>query len=160
MTTSPITSALTSGTKSSSSTSNSSSGSNASSGGYALTPANFIQLMVTQLQNQDPMSPASDSDLLSQMSNIGSLESSTDLQTTMKSVTLQTQVGSASALIGKSVTGINSANKSVTGTVDSVSVSGTDVNLKLDSGDTVSVSNLSSINGTPTTPPTTPPTNG
>ncbi len=106
--------------------------------------------MVTQLQNQDPMSPASDSELLSQMSNIGSLESSTDLQTTMKSVTLQTQVGSASALIGKTVTGISTANKSATGVVDSVSVSGTDVDLNLDTGDVVSVSNLSSISGAAT----------
>ncbi len=155
MTTSSIASALTSGTSSSTASSNASSASNASGSAYSLTPQNFIQLMVTQLENQDPMSPASDSELLSQMSDIGSLQSSTDLQSTMKSVTLQTQVGSASALIGKTVTGINTANKSATGVVDSVSVSGTDVDLNLDTGDTVSVSNLSSIGGTSTTATTT-----
>ncbi len=135
--------------------SNASSGSNASGGGYGLTPADFINLMVTQLKNQDPLSPASDSELLSQMSEIGQLQSSTDLQTTMKSVTLQTQVGSASALIGKSITGINTANKSVSGTVDSVGVSGSTVNLKLDTGDTVAISNVSSIAATSTAGSTT-----
>ena len=164
MTTSSIISGLTGNSTASGSSSNASGGSNASSGsnasggGYALSPADFISLMVTQLKNQDPLSPASDSELLSQMSQIGQLQSSTDLQTTMKSVTLQTQVGSASALIGKSVTGINAANKSVTGTVDSVSVAGSTVNLNLDSGDTVAITNVSSISqaspaGTP--PPAT-----
>ncbi len=132
-------------TTSSSSSTNSSSGSNTSSNAYALTPQDFLSLMVTQLQNQDPLSPASDSDLLNQMSSIGQLQSSTDLQSTMSSVTLQTQIGSASALIGKSVTGISTANKSVTGTVDSVGVAGSTVNLNLDTGDTVTISNVSSI---------------
>jgi flagellar basal-body rod modification protein FlgD len=102
--------------------------------------------MVTQLKNQDPTQPASSSDLLSQMSEIGQLESSTQLQTTMTSVTLQTQVGSASALIGKSVTGIDASNNTVTGNVNSVSVAGGTVSLNLDSGDTMSLSQLSSVN--------------
>jgi flagellar basal-body rod modification protein FlgD len=137
---------------SSSSGSNSSSGSsNASSGTYSLTPQDFMQLMVTQLQNQDPTQPASSSDLLSQMSEIGQLESSTQLQTTMSSVTLQTQVGSASSLIGKTVTGVDTANNSVSGVVNSVSVAGGAVSLNLDSGTSLALSGLSTINSTATT---------
>jgi flagellar basal-body rod modification protein FlgD len=123
---------------------------NTANSAYAMTPSDFIQLMVTQLQNQDPTNPTSDSDLMAQMSDIGQLESSTDMQTTLGSVTLQSQVGSASALIGKTVTGINTANTSVTGVVDSVTISGSTVNLNLNSGDTVAVSNLSSIAPTAT----------
>ncbi len=103
--------------------------------------------MVTQLQNQDPTQPTSNQDLLSQMSQIGQLESSTQLQTTMQSVTLQSQVGSASSLIGKKVTGIDSANNSISGTVNSVSVAGGSVSLKLDSGSSVALSGLATITG-------------
>lgn len=133
-------------------TSNSSSGSSSNSSSssanpYNLTPENFIQLMVTQLQNQDPTQPTSNQDLLAQMSEIGQLESSTELQSTMGSVTLQTQVGSASSLIGKSVTGIDSSNNSVSGVVNSVSVAGGNVSLKLDSGSSLSLSELATIDG-------------
>ncbi len=134
-------------------TSNSSSGTttNSSTGSYNLTPENFMQLMVTQLENQDPTSPTSSQDLLTQMSEIGQLESSTTLQSTMASVTLQTQVSSGSSLIGKTVTGIDSANNSVSGVVNSVSVAGGNVSLQLDSGTTIALSGLSSINGTAST---------
>jgi flagellar basal-body rod modification protein FlgD len=129
------------------SSSNSSSGSAAATAAnpYNLQPSDFIKLMVTQLQNQDPTQPTSNQDLLAQMSQIGQLESSTQLQTTMASVTLQTQVGSASALIGKSVTGIDSANNPVTGVVNSVSVAGGNVSLKLADGSSLALTGLSSI---------------
>ena len=134
-------------------TSNASSGSsstNSSSGSYNLTPENFMQLMVTQLENQDPTSPTSSQDLLTQMSQIGQLESSTSLQSTMSSVTLQSQVSSGSSLIGKNVTGIDTDNNSVTGVVNSVSVAGGNVSLQLDSGTSLALSGLSSINSTAT----------
>ena len=57
--------------------------------GYNLKPADFIKMMVTQLQNQDPMQPACNSDLLAQMSQIGQLQSSTTLQDSLKTMTLQ-----------------------------------------------------------------------
>jgi flagellar basal-body rod modification protein FlgD len=126
-----------------------SSSANTSSGSanpYNLQPSDFIKLMVTQLQNQDPTQPTSNQDLLAQMSQIGQLESSTQLQTTMQSVTLQTQIGSASALIGKTVNGIDSSNNPVTGVVNSVSVAGGNVSLKLDSGSSLALTGLSSIN--------------
>ncbi len=129
--------------------SDSSSGSNSS--GYNLTPQNFMQLMVTQLQHQDPTQPTSSADLLSQMSEIGQLESSTELQTTMSSVTLQTQVGSASSLIGKTVSGIDSNNNTSSGVVNSVSVAGGAVSLKLDNGDTMPLTGLANITSTDTT---------
>ena len=131
----------------SSGSSNSSSGSASASAGnpYSLKPSDFIKLMVTQLQHQDPTQPTSNQDLLAQMSQIGQLESSTQLQTTMASVTMQTQVGSASALIGKNVTGIDSANNSVTGVVNSVSVAGGNVSLNLADGSSLALSGLSSI---------------
>ncbi len=119
--------------------------SNTSGGAYNLKPADFIKLMVTQLQNQDPSQPSSSQDLLTQVSQIGQLQSSTQLQATMQNVSLQSQVGSASALIGKQVIGIDSNQKSVKGVVKSVSVAGGNVSLNLDNGSSVAVTNLSTI---------------
>jgi flagellar basal-body rod modification protein FlgD len=117
---------------------------------YNLQPSDFIQMMVTQLQDQDPLNPTSSADLMSQMSDIGQLESSTQMQTTMQSLSLQTQIGSAAALIGKSVTGIDGANNSVTGNVTAVQVAGGNVALTLDSGDSLTLTNVASINGAAT----------
>ena len=123
---------------------------------YNLQPSDFIKLMVTQLENQDPTQPTSNQDLLTQMSQIGQLESSTSLQTTMQSVTLQTQIGSASALIGKTVSGLDSNNNTSSGVVNSVSVAGGNVTLNLASGDTMPLTGLASItNAAATTTPTT-----
>ncbi len=128
------------------STSNSSGGSAASaSNPYNLQPSDFIKLMVTQLEHQDPTQPTSNQDLLSQMSQIGQLQSSTQLQSTMKDVTLQTQVGSASSLIGKSVSGIDAFNNTSSGVVSSVSVAGGSVTLKLDNGNSLPLTGLDSI---------------
>ena len=118
---------------------------------FALKTEDFIKMMITQLQNQDPMEPAKNEELLAQMSQIGQLETSTQLQTSLKSVTLQTQIGSASALIGKSVQGIDDNNNPIEGVVNSVKVAGDSVQLNLDSGMSVALTNVSSIGPAPAT---------
>lgn len=106
----------------------------------------FINLMVTQLQNQDPTSPASNSELLQQMSQIGQLQSQQDLQSSLKSLVLQNNIGSSSSMIGKAVTGADSSTgESVTGKVEGISVAKGLVTLKLDSGATILMSNVTSI---------------
>jgi flagellar basal-body rod modification protein FlgD len=116
---------------------------------YNLQPADFIKMMITQLQNQDPMEPAKNEEILQQMSDIGQLETSTQLQTTLKSVTLQTQIGSASALIGKSVQGLDDNNDPIDGVVNSVKVDGDSVDLQLDTGMSMALSKVSSIGPAP-----------
>jgi flagellar basal-body rod modification protein FlgD len=129
----------------------------------SLTPNDFINLMVTELQNQDPTQPESNDELLSQMSQIGQLESSDSLQTTLSGLAQQNQIGAASSLIGKSVEGTDSNNNPVTGTVTSVSIASTGVTLGLDSGSNVALTNITNIaptatpasTSTTTTPATT-----
>ena len=125
--------------------SSSSSTTAASNSSTNLTTQDFITMMVTQLQNQDPLNPTSSQDLLQQESAIGALQASTDTQTAMSAISQQTQIGSASSLIGKSVTGIDTANNSVSGVVNSVSVSSSAATLNLDDGSSVALSNISSI---------------
>lgn len=123
----------------------------------SLTPQDFVQMMVTQLENQDPLNPTNSQDILSQMSEIGQLQSSTQLQTTLSGLALQNQIGAASSLIGKSIQGIDANNNQVSGTVTGVTISQipasqsptgvatTSVTLNLDSGSTLPLQNVTAI---------------
>ncbi len=131
------------------STSGSSTGTQVKSSAMQLKPEDFINLMVTQLQNQDPMQPASNSELLSQMSQIGQLQSSSSLQDTLKSMVLQNQIGSASSLIGKVVTGTDSNQNPISGLVNSVHVTKDAVSLELDNGQSLDLANVTNIAALP-----------
>src|SRR5947208_12291940 len=87
-----------------------------------LKPADFIKRMITQLQNQDPLQPAKNEELLAQMSQIGQLQSSTELQASLKSLVLQNNIGSAGNLIGRMVQGLDDRGSKVKGLVNSIKV--------------------------------------
>ena len=112
----------------------------------------FIKMMITQLQNQDPMEPAKNQELLAQMSQIGQLQSATSLQESLKGMVLQNQIGSASALIGKTVQGLDSADDPVTGVVNSVKVATDGVSLELDNGQALLLSRVTQISPTAAAP--------
>ena len=105
----------------------------------------FIKMMITQLQNQDPLEPAKNQELLAQMSQIGQLQSSTSLQESLKGMVLQNQIGAAAGLIGKTVQGMDAQNEAVTGLVNSVKVASDGVSLELDNGKTLELSRVTSI---------------
>jgi flagellar basal-body rod modification protein FlgD len=109
----------------------------------------FIRMMLTQLQNQDPLEPAKNQELLAQMSQIGQLQTSTQLQETLKGLALQNQLGSAGNLIGKLVQGIDENNDNIVGLVDSVRVENDEVFLELDNGKTLSMNNVIAIANAP-----------
>jgi flagellar basal-body rod modification protein FlgD len=125
--------------------------SGSSSAGYNLTPSDFINMMVKQLQNQDPLNPTSNSELLAQMSQIGQLQASDSLQSSLQSMTLQTSLGAAGNLIGKSVTGLDANDTMVNGKVSSVQVQSGNVYLQLDGGQTLPMSNVTEISDPPAT---------
>lgn len=105
----------------------------------------FIRMMITQLQNQDPLEPAKNEQLLAQMSQIGQLEASQDLQSSLKSLVLQNNVGAASGLIGKLVRGQDDLGDPLEGLVTSVRVEADRVLLELDNGKAVPLSRVTSI---------------
>lgn len=121
----------------------------------SLNASDFLNLMVTELQNQDPTQPTSNEDLLQQMSEIGQMESSTSLQSTLTSMATQNQIGAASSLIGKSVQGTDANSNPLSGNVTSVQVSTSGVSLSLDSGGTLSLANVTNIAPGPTAATTT-----
>jgi flagellar basal-body rod modification protein FlgD len=105
----------------------------------------FIKMMITQLQNQDPLEPAKNQELLAQMSQIGQLQSATTLQESLKGMVLQNQIGAASGLIGKTVQGLDGQDEPVTGLVNSVKVGSDGVSLELDNGKTLLLSRVTEI---------------
>jgi flagellar basal-body rod modification protein FlgD len=112
---------------------------------FELKTEDFIKMMITQLQNQDPMEPAKNQELLAQMSQIGQLQSATTLQESLKGMVTQNQIGSAAGLIGKSVDGLDGNDDPVSGVVTSVRVEKDGVSLELDSGKTLPLGRVTSI---------------
>jgi flagellar basal-body rod modification protein FlgD len=83
----------------------------------------FTKMLVTELQNQDPTQPMSNTDLMNQVSQIQAIESNQQLTTTLQSVALGQSVASAGNLIGRTVSGLDSNGNKVSGTVSSASIS-------------------------------------
>jgi flagellar basal-body rod modification protein FlgD len=121
-----------------------------------LEASDFINMMITQLQNQDPTEPTKSSDLLAQMSQIGSLQSSTDLQASLKKMTLQNSVSNAASMIGKTVAGKDVDGTDMDGIVTSVKVVDGAISLQLDSGKSMSMDNVVSVMPTTDKAPATP----
>ncbi|MGB7158590.1 MAG: flagellar hook capping FlgD N-terminal domain-containing protein [Tepidisphaeraceae bacterium] len=116
---------------------------------FELKSEDFIKMMITQLQNQDPMEPAKNEELLAQMSQIGQLQSATMLQESLKGMVLQNQIGSAGNLIGKTIQGLDAKNETVKGIVNSVRVEKDQIFLELDNGKRLSMDRVTTIAPTP-----------
>jgi flagellar hook assembly protein FlgD len=104
----------------------------------------FIKMLVAELQNQDPMSPMDNSQLLQQVSQIKAIQSNDQLTTTLQSVLLGQNVATAGNLIGQTVTGLTDAGDKVTGKVDSVSIEEGIAKLHMGTN-TVTISNVAEI---------------
>jgi flagellar basal-body rod modification protein FlgD len=82
----------------------------------------FLQLMVSELTNQDPLNPMDNTQLVQQLGELRSIAASDQLSTTLQSMQTQQSLTTASTMIGKTVTALGSDGNDVTGTVSSVSV--------------------------------------
>ena len=116
---------------------------------FSLKAQDFIKMMVTQLQNQDPLQPAKNDQLLAQMSQIGQLQSSTQLTESLKGLVLQNQIGAAGNLIGKNVKGLDDQNNDARGVVNSVRVQQDKVYLELDTGKSLAIDRVTNIAAAP-----------
>ena len=87
------------------STASTASAGSAGSATPALTGDDFFALLIAQLTNQDPLEPTSNQDLLNQISAIREIELSTNLSTSLTSLTEQQRFASAASLIGQFVSG-------------------------------------------------------
>ncbi len=112
----------------------------------------FLSLLVTEMQNQDPLNPMDNSQLLTQISQIREIGSTNQLTETLSSLAVGQGLTMASSLIGKSVTALDDKAKEITGVVERVSVKTDDKDnskrtVKVHIGDsTVDINNIREIN--------------
>lgn len=92
----------------------------------------FLKIMITELQNQDPLNPLENDELVAQISQIRSVGATEKLTETLDSVLLGQNISSATNLIGAEIDAISDDNQKVTGVVEKVSVSGGQPKLHLD----------------------------
>ena len=106
----------------------------------------FLKLMITELQNQDPLNPMDNQQLLQQLSQIREIESNLQLTDTLKSLLMGQNLASAGALIGRTIVGLDDDGKTVTGIVERVSLA--DGKVKLHVGDSqIDLANVSQVLG-------------
>ena len=117
--TQPLTSTPIGGTTSSAS-------STAAQPGGSLSETNFLQLMMAQLQNQDPLNPSSSdpTQYMSELAQMTSVEQETNVAQSTSQLTSEQNAASALALLGHTITYTDPTSGSqTTGTVQKVSFS-------------------------------------
>jgi flagellar basal-body rod modification protein FlgD len=82
----------------------------------------FLKLMITELQNQDPLNPLENAEILQQISQIREIGATGRLTETLESVLLGQNLTSATSMIGKTVKALSDDAKEVSGLVDRVTV--------------------------------------
>ena len=90
--------------------------------GFAgLTSDDFLNLLIAQLQNQDPTNPMDSDQMLAQISEMRGLQASIELESALESLTLSQQLTSSTSFLGKTISG-NIGQDVIQGVVDGVQV--------------------------------------
>lgn len=109
----------------------------------------FMNLMMKQLQYQDPMSPVSNAEFIAQQAQFTQLSTTQEMSTNIAS---NNAVSEALSLVGKSVTitDPNDSTKTITGSVKSATISGKNSTININGTD-YGLSYLKSVNTATTT---------
>ncbi len=89
-------------------------------GSNTLDKADFMQLLLAQLQYQDPMNPVDTNSFLNQQTQLAQMDSMNQLTQAVQNSSLMSQ---ASSLVGKTVDVKDSNGNIVTGQIPSISIS-------------------------------------
>ncbi len=110
----------------------------------------FLKLMIAQFQNQDPLEPATNEDLVLQLAQFSTLEGTTNMNTSMEKFISNATISTASSLVGKEIVYQDGAH-TVVGVVNKVNMNGADFTMTVD-GFNVQPSQLISVSEQPTQP--------
>ena len=116
-----------------------------------LTQNDFLQLLVSQMENQDPLNPQSDTDMAAQMAQFTSLTNSSAMSGSLSMM-------QANSLVGSTVSLQIDSNTTSSGVVQGVIVQNGAPQIVVNGSD-YSLSQVTSVTPTPTsgsTPSTTP----
>ena len=104
----------------------------------------FLKLLTTQLANQDPSSPMDSTQMISQTSQLASMEQLTDLNTASTNSYALQERSAAANVLGKTVSWTDSTGLTKSGTATAVSFSGTTPSVTVGT-DTVNLTDLTGI---------------
>jgi len=82
----------------------------------------FLLMLTTQMQNQDPLDPMDNSEMLQQIGQIREIGSTDKLSNTLTDFATTQDLVTASGLIGKNIQALSDTASEVEGTVDRVTV--------------------------------------
>ena len=105
----------------------------------------FLNILLTELTNQDPFEPNDSQALLEQLSALRNIESQTALQKQLQALVLQNNISQAGSLLGKVVEGLNANGDKLVGQVMSVRVVDGKAELELDTGRTLPLERLTRV---------------
>jgi flagellar basal-body rod modification protein FlgD len=118
----------------------------ATGGSSSLSESDFLKLLTTQLQNQDPLQPMSDTAFIAQMATFSQLSAENTLNTNFSDYSQSQAITTAQSYIGQTVTvsGAAEGAASATGTVTGVVVNNSAPELTIN-GINYSVSDVTAI---------------
>lgn len=96
----------------------------------------FLKLLVSQMQNQDPLNPAQSTEYVAQLATFSQVEQSIQMNAKLADMLAGLQLSQTDAIIGKTLT---SADGAVSGKVDSVEVTQGGLIANLDNGERLAV---------------------
>lgn len=114
----------------------------------------FLQLLVLQMQSQDPLNPMDNTEMVSQLAQFSALEAQTNLNESFEMLSGnvdQLNFISGAQLLGKTVTGLDVNGELLTGEVESIHLDGSLVMLTVD-GKLMSMASVFSVESTPAEP--------
>ncbi|MDE2361498.1 MAG: flagellar hook assembly protein FlgD [Hyphomicrobiales bacterium] len=97
----------------------------------------FLQLLIAQMQNQDPTSPTDSTQWVSQLATFSGVEQAVQTNATLSQILQESALSGASALIGQTAT---SADGKTSGVIASITTSTSGVTAKLQDGTSLPLS--------------------
>jgi flagellar basal-body rod modification protein FlgD len=82
----------------------------------------FMQLLINELQNQDPLNPMDNSEMVQQISQIRNIGATDQLTSSLSTLRESQELVTASAMIGQKIEGLADDASTIKGVVDRVTV--------------------------------------
>lgn len=107
---------------------------------------NFLQLLITQMKNQDPTDPMDATEQVSQLATFSQVEQQIKTNTNLESLLSNSTLANASSYIGKTIT---SADEKTSGVVASIKVTAEGLTATTTSGASIAITQGIKIAQTP-----------
>jgi len=117
-------------------------GNNTKPGGMSgLDPDDFLKLLIAELQNQDPMEPMKNAEMMQQIGQIREIAATDQLTKTLDRLSDGQNIATASSMIGKQIQAMTREGDVVFGVVRSIQIvpgeNGRQLQLKVDTGEAI-----------------------